>query len=101
MEHITILEGIKITFLSMSVVFISLFIISQILELFKVIFYKKDLKREKKLETAVIASKNNEYKEINELDEEIDIIAAITATILVSNNKNNSKIRINSIKKVA
>ncbi len=103
MESITILEALKITFLSMSVVFISLFVISQILELFKVVFYKKDLEKQKlkNLETAVTESKNNGYEEINELDEEIDLIAALTAAVLASNNQNNSKLKINSIKRVA
>ncbi|CAH2214520.1 OadG family protein [Tepidibacter aestuarii] len=101
MESITILEAIKITFLSMSVVFISLFVISQILELFKIVFYKKDLEKQKNLEMEVTASENDEYEEINELDEEIDVIAAIMAAVLASNNKNNTKLRINSIKKVA
>ncbi|MEJ8553570.1 OadG family protein [Tepidibacter sp. Z1-5] len=103
MESVTILESLKITFLSMSVVFISLFIISQVLELFKVVFYKRDLEKQKlkSLETAVTASKDNEYEEINELDEEIDLVAALTAAVLASNNNNNSKIRIKSIIRVA
>ncbi|SHK09534.1 OadG family protein [Tepidibacter formicigenes] len=103
MENITILESIKITFLSMSIVFISLLVISQILELFKVVFYKKDLQKQnsKDLEAAVTISKDNKYEEINKLDEEIDLVAALTAAVLASNNHNNSKIRIKSIKRVA
>jgi len=103
MQNITILEALKITCLSMSVVFISLFIISQILELFKIVFYKRDLEKQKlkKLGTAVAESKDNKYEEINELNEEIDLIAALTAAVLASNNQNNSKLKINSIKRVA
>ncbi|WP_099191701.1 OadG family protein [Tepidibacter mesophilus] len=103
MENITILEGIKITFLSMSVVFVSLFFISQILELFKVVFYKKDLEKQKQKDSEISMDdfKNDAYEQINELDEEIDLVAALTAAVLASNNHNNSKIRINSIKRVA
>ncbi|SHH50612.1 OadG family protein [Tepidibacter thalassicus] len=95
MESITILQSLKITFLSMSIVFISLFVISQILELFKFVFYKKEL------ETAATVAENNEYKEIKELDEELDLVAALTAAVLASNNQNNAKLRIKSIKRVA
>ncbi len=97
-DHVSMVNALKVTFLSMSIVFATLYVISKILDLFKVVFYERDLKKE-----AAMADSNiqEEMLPLNSLKEETDLVAALMAVVLASNNVQNKKLHIKSIKRVA
>ncbi|CAH2214062.1 OadG family protein [Tepidibacter aestuarii] len=92
-----IIEALKVTFISMGIVFLSLYIISLILNLFKVLFYKEDKKSNSQI--AVTSTKNDDLVDIKNLKDENDLVAALMASILASKNKD-CKFRIKSIRRV-
>lgn len=92
---VTIYDVLKLTVLSMTVVFLSLLSISLILELFKVLFYDRD---NKKKQNETIKEIKNETVDLNRED----VLAAIfTAAVAASNGKRTSNLRIKSIKKIS
>ncbi|MCT4508030.1 MAG: OadG family protein [Tepidibacter sp.] len=93
-----IMEALKVTLISMSIVFLSLYIISLILNLFKVIFYKEEKMIDSQI--AMTSIKNDNLVDIKNLKDENDLVAALMASILASKNKD-SKFRIKSIKRIA
>lgn len=96
-ESISIMEALKITVLSMSIVFSALWGISEILNLFKVLFYERDIKKAKNKETKSLES----VVTIEEKDEEIHLVVALMSAVLASDNQKKSKLKIKSIKRVA
>ncbi|WFD11644.1 OadG family protein [Tepidibacter hydrothermalis] len=92
-----IIEALKVTFISMSVVFLSLYIISLILNLFKVVFYKEEKKSDSQI--AITSIKNDDLVDIKNLKDENDLVAALMASILASKNKD-SKFRVKSIRRI-
>lgn len=93
-SQVSLGQGLQITVICMVVVFITLYIISLIIELFKFIFTPKKQISEDNLEI------NEEIKEIKTLMNDEELVVAMTAAINMSNNKKNSKFRIIFIKQI-
>ncbi|MCM1991650.1 OadG family protein [Oceanirhabdus seepicola] len=103
---VQISDVLQLTVLSMSVVFASLFAISLILELFKIVFYDRDIKKkEKQNENKKDESVNQTTERVTEtvvdLEDKNVLAILFTAAIAASNGKHASNLRIKSIKKVS
>ena len=96
-EYITIIEALKITAICMGIVFITLYVISLIIGLFKIVFSEK---KEKSQVPEIEKVKGKEEKIIGKAVTDEEIIVAITAAINMSNEKKNSKFRIVSMREV-
>ncbi|SHH46640.1 OadG family protein [Clostridium grantii] len=96
-EYITIIEALKITAICMGIVFVTLYVISLIIGLFKIIFSEK---KEKSQVTEIEKVKGKEEKIIGKAVTDEEVIVAITAAINMSNEKKNSKFRIVSMREV-
>lgn len=92
-----IIEALKVTFISMGIVFLSLYIISLILNLFEIIFYKEE--KTTASQVAITSTKNDDLIDIRNLEDENDLVAALMASILASKNKD-SKFRVKSIRRI-
>jgi Na+-transporting methylmalonyl-CoA/oxaloacetate decarboxylase gamma subunit len=92
--QISIAEALQITAICMGIVFITLYVISLIIELFKVVF------KEKKVSKVPNISETKMGKVIKELTTEEEIVVALTAAINISSEKRNSKLRIVSYKQM-
>ncbi|KDR95774.1 Oxaloacetate decarboxylase, gamma chain [Peptoclostridium litorale DSM 5388] len=106
-ESVTLTQALKVTGLSMTVVFVALFVICQILELFGVIFYKRGLnkKSEKISEQPAAQSKCEEsgkagYVDILNPQSDEDLAAVAVASILFSDNSGKRNVRIKSIRRL-
>jgi len=105
--NVQIIDVLKLTVLSMTVVFASLFAISLILELFKIVFYDRDMKKKEKMKNEV--KKNENVSQTTEsvtetvvnLEDKKVLAVLFTAAIAASNGKHASNLRIKSIKKVS
>jgi Na+-transporting methylmalonyl-CoA/oxaloacetate decarboxylase gamma subunit len=98
-DGVSLLEGLIITLFSMGIVFVTLIVISFILWIFKLIFYKETsllIKKDEKNEeliaviTAAITAHNNN-----------NIVAAIAGAITTYNKNENRKLRVKRIKKIS
>jgi len=92
-----IIEALKVTFISMGIVFLSLYIISLILNLFKIIFYKEEKRSDSQI--AITSTKNDDLVDTSNLEDENDLVVALMASILASKNKD-SKFRVKSIRRI-
>ncbi len=96
-DEITMIEGLTVTVFSMLLVFVTLLVLSFILDLFKKLFYKP----QDKIEAKTVNTVKNDYRTvINNLENEFDLVAALTAVIVASNGENNCKVRIKSITRI-
>ncbi|WBW97091.1 OadG family protein [Oceanirhabdus sp. W0125-5] len=104
---VEIMDVLKLTVLSMTVVFASLFAISLILELFKIVFYDRDIKKKEKQksETKKIESVSQTTESVTETDVDLEdknmLAILFTAAIAASSGKHASNLKIKSIKKVS
>jgi len=96
----SLVDVLEISAISMVIVFVCLLAISYILELFKVLFYKEENKGVKINQTERAITKNENIKDIKELDEEV-LVALFTAAIAASNGKSISNLRIKNFRKVS
>ena len=106
-ESVTLTQALKVTGLSMTVVFVALFVICQILELFSIIFYKRELnkKADKPCENAAMQSTCEEagkdgYIDISNPQSNEDMAAVAVASILFSDNSGKRNVRIKSIRRI-
>ena len=122
-ESVTLTQALKVTGLSMTVVFVALFVICQILELFGVIFYKRELNKKAgkssqnaavqsiceeagKVEIDVVPDAHHEeagkdgYIDISNPQSNEDMAAVAVASILFSDNSGKRNVRINSIRRI-
>jgi Na+-transporting methylmalonyl-CoA/oxaloacetate decarboxylase gamma subunit len=95
-EFITIMDALKITAICMGIVFITLYAISLIIGLFKIVFAEK-----KEKQRTVEVKKTNKEKFIGKLVADEEIVVAMTAAINMANEKKKSKFRIISVKELA
>lgn len=104
MTDYTMMEVLKLTGLSMTIVFLSLIVISFILDLFKVVFKERKPKTNNTKVNTKTNTKTETYENVSTKVENLtkqDRIALFTAAIAASNGKKTSNIRIKSIKKVS
>ncbi len=98
--HITFLDSVKISILSMVVVFLILVLLAFIVSLLKrVSINKKDVKSTVKIKD----EKNKELGIIHSFDEikDDDMLAALLVAVIdASENKENENIRIKSIRQI-
>lgn len=106
-ESVTLTQALKVTGLSMTVVFVALFVICQILEFFGVIFYKRELNKKagKSSQNAAVQSICEEagkdgYIDISNPQSNEDMAAVAVASILFSDNSGKRNVRINSIRRI-
>lgn len=92
-----IIEALKVTFISMGIVFLSLYIISLILNLFEIIFYKEEKRSDSQI--AITSTKNDGLVDTRNLEDENDLVVALMASILASKNKD-SKFRVKRIRRI-
>lgn len=94
--QVTLVQGLQITGICMLIVFATLYAISLIIELFKLIFSPK-----KQISTDNLKiNRRIKKKEIKTLTLDEELLVAMTAAINMSNNKKNSKFRIVSLKQI-
>jgi len=93
-----VMDVLKLTVMSMIVVFVSLLSISFILELFKVLFYDRDIKKKEAIKNQNIKEST---KESVDLSENHILAALFTAAVAASNGKKASNLRIRSIRKIS
>lgn len=96
--NISIVEALQITAICMGIVFTTLYVISLIIELFKIVFKEKKQKDIPKVNTI---GKRSSEKTINSVTTDEEIVVAMAAAINMSNEKRNSKLRIVSYKQIA
>lgn len=97
-EYITLGDSLIITVFSMMVVFLSLYAISYLIRLLKVVSNGKEENKEIN-KPVIIESDTIEKEEINESDDE-ELVAAIAAAIAASLDVSIPQIRIRQIKRV-
>ncbi|WP_163470323.1 OadG family protein [Fusobacterium sp. IOR10] len=110
MEKISMMTGIQLSIMSMLIVFVLLYIISLILESFKVIFkegkeqkkpdviVKPQVKNEIKTETVIVSKKGITFEEL-ESDQDM-LMAAMVASMEASGENKESNYKIVSIKQL-
>jgi len=110
MEKISMMTGIQLSIMSMLIVFALLYIISLILESFKVIFkegkdqkktdviVKPKVKNEIKTETVIVSKKGITFEEL-ESDQDM-LMAAMVASMEASGENKESNYKIVSIKQL-
>lgn len=110
MEKISMMTGIQLSIMSMLIVFALLYIISLILESFKVIFkegkeqkkadvvVKPQMKTEIKTETVIVSKKGITFEEL-ENDQDM-LMAAMVASMEASGENKESNYKIVSIKQL-
>ena len=110
MEKISMMTGIQLSIMSMLIVFALLYIISLILESFKVIFkegkeqkkadviVKPQVKNEIKTETVIVSKKGITFEEL-ESDQDM-LMAAMVASMEASGENKESNYKIVSIKQL-
>jgi hypothetical protein len=110
MEKISMMTGIQLSIMSMLIVFALLYIISLILESFKVIFkegkeqkkadviVKPQVKNEIKTETVIVSKKGITFEEL-ESDQDM-LTAAMVASMEASGENKESNYKIVSIKQL-
>ncbi|AHM58196.1 hypothetical protein EAL2_808p06930 (plasmid) [Peptoclostridium acidaminophilum DSM 3953] len=102
-ETVTLAQAVKVSGLSMLVVFAALFAICQVLELFSLIFHKRGLKKNAGTvgkENANASHEEGVYIDIENPQNEEDMAAVIAASVIFSNGGKMKNIRIKSIKRV-
>lgn len=109
MGHVSIVYGIKLSIMSMLIVFVLLYFISLILESFKILF-KENKSKEKNISKKIEKQKkevkvekiiNDKGITFEEIEEDKDmLIAAMVASIEASGEKKESNYKIVSIKKL-
>lgn len=102
MNEISLGYGIQLSIMSMLIVFVLLYVISLILESFKVIFKEKDIKEKvvpKIKEEKVVESKKGITFEELESDQDM-LIAAMIASMEASGENKESNYKIVSIKQL-
>ncbi len=101
-ENISITQAISITISSMGIVFTILFVISCILDSFKVIFREKEMKEVKKTLNETQSDINELSKEVNNLEEDEDekVISALLTSIIASEGIDQPNFHIKSIKRI-
>lgn len=95
-DQVTLVQGLQISGICMAIVFATLYAISLIIELFKIVFSPK---KRISADNLVINGKIKE-KEIKTLILDEELLVAMIAVINMSNNKKNSKFRIVSFKEI-
>ncbi|WP_461205091.1 OadG family protein [Clostridium sp. DL1XJH146] len=95
--NISIAEALQITAICMGIVFVTLYVISLIIELFKIVFVKKNNKKDEKAMTSI---RKEVDKTIRNLTNDEEIAVAMTAAINMSNKNKNSRLRIVSFKQI-
>lgn len=93
-----VMDVLKLTVMSMTVVFASLLAILFILELFKVLFYDRDIKKKESIENKNVKETT---KESVDLTKDHVLAALFTAAVAASNGKKASNLRIRSIRKIS
>ena len=94
--QLTLVQGLQITGICMAIVFATLYGISLIIELFKLIFsHKKQISDDN-----LTINRETKEKEIETITLDEELLVAMTAAINMSNNKKNSKFRIVSLKQI-
>lgn len=97
-----VMDVLKLTVMSMTVVFASLLTISFILELFKVLFYDRDIKKKESIENKKsIETTKESVKESVDLSKNHVLAALFTAAVAASDGKKASNLRIRSIRKIS
>lgn len=109
MGHVSIVYGIKLSIMSMLIVFVLLYFISLILESFKILF-KENKSKEKNISKKIEKQKkevkvekiiNDKGITFEEIEKDKDmLIAAMVASIEASGEKKESNYKIVSIKKL-
>lgn len=93
-----VMDVLKLTVMSMTVVFATLLVISFILELFKVLFYDRDIKKKENIENRKVKETT---KESVDLTKDHVLAALFTAAVAASDGKKASNLRIRSIRKIS
>ncbi len=93
-NEISLMEALLITVSSMTIVFIALYGICIVLQLFKVLFYKEGQVNSSSSKKAAAASSNDE------IDEEEKLIVALAASAMAGAEKPNSRFHIKNITRI-
>lgn len=94
-DSIPIPESLLITLMSMAIVFLTLLVISFMLDLFKKFFYKEPKKEVKVVET------RPQVEEVQEESNDEELVAVIAAAIAAHTSNSIENINIKSIRRVA
>ena len=90
-----IMDALSITVSSMAIVFLTLLIISMVLQSFTIIF-KEDKKEETVTKTNTVKTENQAY----EIDEEEKVVVALAASIMAGEGKINPNLHITKISRI-
>ena len=90
-----IMDALSITVSSMAIVFLTLLIISMVLQSFTIIF-KEDKKEETVTKTNTVKTENQAY----EIDEEEKVVVALATSIMAGEGKINPNLHITKISRI-
>ncbi|GAA0732590.1 OadG family protein [Clostridium oceanicum] len=106
-DNITILQALNISGICIIIVFSILIFIALVLNCFKFVFKKESTNNEFNNNSFISENNINEKQSTNDktidiknLKDEEDIVAVISAVVKASKDKENSKIRVKSLKRI-